>query len=58
MRLLCQVHCEVECTKVWGRLDENWELGLGVAGSSAERSVEEALEEVSREDSLDDSSKG
>ena len=58
LRLLCQVCCEVECTEVWGHLDENWELGLGVAVSSAESSVEEALEEVSREDSLDDSSKG
>ena len=56
--LLCQVCWEVECTEVWGRLDENRGLGLGVASSLAERSFEEALEEVAREDSLDDSSKG
>ena len=58
LRLLCQVCCEVECNELWGRLDENWELGLGVAVSPVENSTEEALEEVSREDSLDDSSKG
>ena len=58
LRLLCQVCCEVECTKVWGRLDENWGLGLGIARSAAGRSMGEACEEVSSEDSPDDSSRG